>query len=342
MLEGNIVGAAIAGYVLVDFSQLSEIQRIAREAEIPFDRVWEIARREQPVSQRRLIVNGELLQVLGDALLRENSRTRHYESTATELEQIVLERTAALRELSSNLMRAQDDERRRISRELHDSIGQELTGLKLELTALGSAVEKLSPELAVQIEQNDALVGRICDNLRTVSYLLHPPMLDELGLWAAVNWYVDGFSERSGIHVKIDMPHALPRLPEALELVLFRILQESLTNIHRHAHARSVDVQLRLRATEVVLEVKDHGRGILPDLLDRLRTSGTGIGVGLKSMRERISEVEGLFEIESDNKGTLIRATIPFSDTERKANLVPKKTGHIVEYRSRRAAKRSR
>ena len=342
VLDDKIVGAAVAGYAFVDFSQVSEIQRIARDGGIGFERLWQVAREQKPVPQGRLIVNGELLQVLADALLRENSRTRHYENTAAQLEEIVEDRTAALRELSSNLMRAQDDERRRISRELHDSIGQDLTGLKFQLVALGSAVEKLSPELAVQIEQNDVLVGRLCDNLRTMSYLLHPPMLDELGLRSAVNWYVDGFSERSGIQVKLNIPHKLQRLPETLELVLFRVLQEALTNIHRHAHSQSVEVQLRLGAAEVVLEVKDHGTGIPSDLLERLRSGGTGIGVGLRSMRERVSEVDGLFEIESGTNGTLIRATIPLSDTERKANAAPRKAGRVVEYRSRSAAKGSR
>ena len=229
------------------------------------------------------------------------------------LEYIVDQRTTALRELSSSLMHLQDEERRRISRELHDSTGQDLTGLKLDLVGIGREVEKISPELAGRIAENAEFISQISDNLRTVSYLLHPPLLDELGLRSAVNWYVEGFSKRSGIQVGLDMPGQLERLPDALELVLFRILQESLTNIHRHSHSSSVDIQLGLGTAEVMLRVRDYGQGIPPKLLEQFRIDGTGVGVGLRSMRERISELGGRFEIQSDKNGTLIRVTVPLS-----------------------------
>ena len=235
-----------------------------------------------------------------------------------DLEYIVDQRTTALRELSSSLMHSQDEERRRISRELHDSTGQDLTGLKLDLAAIRREVEKISPELAGRIAENAQLVSHISDNLRTMSYLLHPPLLDELGLRSAVSWFVEGFSKRSGIQVQLDMPDQLKRLPDALELVLFRIVQESLTNIHRHSHSSSVDIQLGHGTAEVMLQVRDYGQGIPPELLEQFRIDGTGVGVGLRSMRERISELGGRFEIRSDKSGTLIRVAVPLSNATSK------------------------
>lgn len=320
VLEGKIVGAAVAGYVFLDFSQVSEIQRIAREAGIGFERLWQVAREQKPVPQGRLTVNGQLLQVLGDNLL---------------LQRIVEQRTAALRELSSSLLRVQDEERRRIARELHDSTGQDLSGLQLELGAIKREVEKISPDLAQRMAENVQFIGRITDNLRTMSYLLHPPMLDELGLRSAVDWYVEGFSKRSGIQVELKMSHELQRLPDTLELVLFRILQESLTNILRHSQSRSVDIELEAGAAEVTLQVRDHGRGVPPELLKQLRSDSTGVGVGLRSMHERISELGGLFAILSDASGTSIRVTVPLPNTAAESQIVAGKASGASAPRAR-------
>ena len=597
VLDGQVVGAAVVGYVLVDFSQLSEIQRVAKDARLDFAKVWQVAREQTPVSQQRLNVNGELLQVLGDALLRENARTRQYEQTALELqeaatakerahqkalqtasvlheseeryrtlfelgpiavyscdasgviqdynhvaaelwgraphpgdtderwcgsfkmlrpdgavmpheqcpmaevlsgrlsevrdgevqierpdsscitvlvnirplknergeitgaincfvditerkqaertrgrlaaivessddamiskildgtitswnkgaehlfgytaeevigqnitiiippdrlseevmilqrlrrgeriehfdtlrmrkdgtmidisltispikdpdgrvigaskvarditerkraeralqeahdhlESLVALRTAAVRKLSAQMIRSQDEERRRISRELHDSVGQQLAYAKMSLASKGPGVT----------EENAKALGQVADALdqcltetRTISYLLHPPLLDEVGFPSAASWYVEGFSKRSGIQVNFDIPKTSARLPGDVELVLFRILQESLTNVHRHAHTQSVEVQLQVGNSEVALEVRDHGQGMPPEFLERFRTNGGG-GVGLNSMRERITELGGRFEIQSGTTGTLVRVAIPLSETAR-------------------------
>ena len=603
VLLGEVVGAAVAGYALVDFSQLSEIQHMAHQSGVAFDRVWEVARREQPVPQRRLIVNGELLQVLGDALLRENYRTRqsehialqleetarakeralqaqqilnralnesearyralfdfgpvavyscdasgvidnfnrraaelwgrtpaqgdtderfcgsfkmfrsdgsfmpheqclmadvvngrladvrdqevlilrpdgsrvtvvvnirpltnergevtgavncfyditerqeaervrarlaaivefsddaiiskdlngtiltwnrgaerlfgytaqeaigqpitivmpadrpneepeilgrirrgesleHYETVRCRkdgrlldisltvspivdsygqivgaskiarditdrkraeealrenrdnLERTVEERTAALRELSSSLLRAQDDERRRISRELHDSVGQHLASAKMTLESWRRY--GVTEQGTFSYENLINSIDKCVTETRTISDLLHPPLLDELGLGSAVSWYVEEFSKRSGIQVNLDMPHALKRFPDALELVLFRVIQESLTNIHRHSRSRSVDILLELDASAVVLQVRDYGRGMPLELLEKFK-SGAGGGVGLRSMRERISEAGGRFEIQSDSKGTLIRVAVPLTHAATKSESV--------------------
>lgn len=226
------------------------------------------------------------------------------------LERIVERRTTVLRQLSAKLMRAQDDERRRIARELHDCVSQDLAQLKMGLVALGKAS---SPEQSEALADLIALVQKCFNETRTISYLLHPPLLEELGLKAAVNWYVGGFAQRTGIQVNLEIADGIKRLPMNLEILLFRILQEALTNIHRHSHSPSVDVRFELGSNMVLLRVKDHGQGIPLNLLEQYKL-GTGNGVGLRSMRERISEVGGQMEIESDSHGTLIRAMIPLAE----------------------------
>jgi signal transduction histidine kinase len=235
--------------------------------------------------------------------LEEELRQSH-----SNLECIVERRTAALRELSSSLLRAQDDERRRISRDLHDSVGQYLAHAQMSLLALKrpDATEK---ETRAFLELTDDL-DKCFSEIRTISHLLHPPLLDEVGFASAARWYIDGFSKRSSIQVNLDIPEALIRLPGGLEIVLFRILQESLTNIHRHSRSQSVDIRLELTADHVVLQMRDYGQGFPLGLLEQFR-SGAGGGVGLRSMRERITEVGGRFEIESDTNGTLIRVIAP-------------------------------
>ena len=239
-----------------------------------------------------------------------------------DLERMVEERTADLRKLSSNLLRAQDDERRRISRELHDSVGQYLAAAKMSLAALRKpdATEKEAKRFD---ELMDTLEKCFAET-RTISYLLHPPLLDEVGFASAARWYVEGFSKRSDIQVNLKIPDELKRLPGGLELVLFRILQESLTNIHRHSHSQSVDIQLEFVAADVVLRVRDYGQGMPAELVERFR-SGAGVGVGLRSMRERIGEMGGRFEIQSDENGTLIKVIAPLFDTATKSALAAAK-----------------
>lgn len=260
----------------------------------------------RPLTNRRGEAAGAI-NCFYDITERKRSEEALRQSHAN-LERKVLQRTAALRQLSSNLMRIQDDERRRISRELHDSIGQSLTIVKcnLERFARPDAAE----QEAQTFEELLSSIDKCIAETRTISYLLHPPLLDELGLVSAVRWYVEGFSQRSGIHVNLDIPSNLQRLPDGMELVLFRVLQESLTNVHRHSHSRSVDVRFEAADGEASISVRDYGRGLPPALVEQLN-AGTGGGVGLNSMRERIAEIGGRFAIESDANGTWIRATVP-------------------------------
>jgi signal transduction histidine kinase len=153
---------------------------------------------------------------------------------------------------------------------------------------------------------------------RTISHLLHPPLLDELGFASAAKSYVDGFSERSGIQVNLSIPPEFTRMSPELELVLFRIVQESLTNVHRHSQSQSVDINVELNDHHVSLAVRDHGKGMPRELLLKLRTRGEAGGVGLNGMRERIIQFNGRFEIQSDEKGTLIRAVLPWVPADKK------------------------
>lgn len=228
------------------------------------------------------------------------------------LESLVEQRTAALRRLSARLLRVQDEERRRIARELHDSLGQYLTAAKINLDVLA----RTSGD-GTYLREAQQLIDRAISDTRTLSHLLHPPLLDEAGFTSAARWYVEGFGKRSGIRTALEIPDGFDRLPSEVETALFRILQEALTNVHRHSGSRSVEVRLTRDSTLVVLAIQDHGKGIPQDTLDRFKKSGTNVGVGLAGMRERIKELGGTFHLESSAKGTLLKAIVPIASAEK-------------------------
>jgi len=220
----------------------------------------------------------------------------------------------ALRKLSGRLLGIQDQERRRIARELHDSLGQYLAALKIALELLGTST---SPEKSKALLAECAdIVGKSIVETRTLSHLLHPPLLDEAGFASAASWFVTGFSQRSGIPVELQLPDDLPRLSEAVEIALFRVLQESLTNVHRHSQAPSAEIRVEVDAEEITMEVSDHGRGMPEYVLQQLRGDGTKLGVGLAGMRERIHELGGTFDVSSGTKGTTVRAVVPLTIRE--------------------------
>jgi PAS domain S-box-containing protein len=226
----------------------------------------------------------------------------------SELEKIVEQRTAALRGLSSRLLRIQDEERRRIARELHDSLGQYLTDAKIKLDLVSPQVGTEQKEILALARQS---VERSITETRTLSYLLHPPLLDEAGLASAVGWYVEGFANRSGIEAKLEVPPDVGRLPEAIETALFRILQESLTNVHRHSASKRVEVKLAREPERVVLTVRDFGSGIPAESLSKFEQNGRHMGVGLAGMRERVNDLEGQLEIRSGPDGTVVQVWVP-------------------------------
>jgi signal transduction histidine kinase len=237
----------------------------------------------------------------------------HYKLLTAELdareqaELAVRESEKSLRTLTGRLLQLQDEERRRFSRELHDSLGQYLAAVKMNLDMFSNAqpADRLLSEAMHLLDQSIA-------ETRTISHLLHPPLLDEAGFSSAAKWYLDGFAQRSGIEVKRDFPDDVGRLPKSIELGLFRVLQESLTNIHRHSGSTKAEVALRLFPDRVILEVRDHGTGIPQGLLRNFQDKGTNSGVGLAGMRERLRELGGQLDIRSGH-GTLISATMPLS-----------------------------
>lgn len=215
-----------------------------------------------------------------------------------------------VRNLSGRLLKIQDDERRRIARELHDSLGQMLTSLKMNLDHMVShpANGDMQHEL---LETCVSLAQQGIDETRTLSYLLHPPLLDEFGFASAAKWYIDGFVKRSKIDVAFDIATNFERMPEEIEIALFRILQESLTNIHRHSGSSTAEIVAERTPSQVVLRIIDHGKGISPELLAKFRRTRGGVGVGLAGMRERVEELGGQLEIRSGEQLTALEVAIP-------------------------------
>ena len=222
----------------------------------------------------------------------------------------------SLRELSHHLLRTQDLERKRIGRELHDSLGQYLAMLKLKLESAMSLDEKLPASIGQDIADCIRLTDSSILEVRTVSYLLYPPMLEEMGLKSAIPWYLGGFSSRSGIKTTFEAAH-VGRLSSEGELALFRVLQESLTNVHRHSKSKSAAVRLLTRDGNAVLEVEDEGTGFDRTLLEGGEDWMGALGVGVRGMHERMRQLKGKLEIIVKDSGTLVRATLPISDHAR-------------------------
>lgn len=213
---------------------------------------------------------------------------------------------ASAHRLSARVLRLQDEERRRLSRELHDGLGQNLVAAKLSLSHLANSRPN-DPVISECMKSIDASLAEA----RTISYLLHPPLLDDIGIASAARWYLDGFAKRSGIEVSTDIPDNPNRMPHAVELALFRVLQESLTNIHRHAKSSRAEVSLRVVNNGAVLRLRDFGIGIARETLEHFQQDGTHVGLGLAGMQERVREQGGQFTIHSDGSGTTIEVRMP-------------------------------
>jgi signal transduction histidine kinase len=235
-----------------------------------------------------------------------------------ELEQRVRERTSeldnanhSLRELTARLLQLQDEERRRFARELHDSVGQTLAALAMNIATAQSDIEKLSDTMRT-LSDSTAMVQDMSKEIRTISHLLHPPLLDEAGLSSALRWFIQGFVERSGIEVDLDLADDFGRLPREMETTIFRIVQECLTNIHRHSGSPIAKIRLVRAEKSVRVQIEDHGKGIPQDKRAEMISSGT-VGVGIRGMRERIRQLGGSLEIESvdHDRGTMIVVRLP-------------------------------
>jgi signal transduction histidine kinase len=270
-----------------------------------------------------LVFSG-LIIALGEAnrrsLARSNWAEKQLKIAHEELEQKVQERTADLntanenlRELSGRLQQIRDEERRQIARELHDSVGQLLAALGMNIAIVQCQSDKLDSAGARAISENAAMVEQISREIRTISHLLHPPLLDVAGLASALRWYVDGFSERSSIKVNLEIPKEFGRLSDEMEIAIFRMVQECLTNIHRHSGGTSATIRVHEEDHRLLVEVKDQGKGIPPEKQQEL-SSSSRTGVGFRGMRERFRQLGGTLVIRSDNAGTEVSATLPLRD----------------------------
>jgi PAS domain S-box-containing protein len=235
------------------------------------------------------------------ALARDKSATGVLITDLTAKKQIL--------EFAARLQTMQDEERRRLARELHDSVGQMLAALSMNIGMVQAQSHKLDSLGARAISENAHLVEQVSREIRTISHLLHPPLLDVAGLASALRWYVDGFSERSHIKVDLDIPNDFGRLPDEMEIAIFRIVQECLTNIHRHSGSPTATIRLIQEGERLTVQVQDHGRGIPLEKQRALIESGLG-GVGFAGMRERLRQLGGTLEIRSGGTGTLVGATL--------------------------------
>lgn len=219
---------------------------------------------------------------------------------------------AQMRALSGRLMRAQDDERRRIAQMLHETTAQDLAALKMLLARLSRTVGSTLADVdRSALTESIELAERSMTGVRTLSYLLHPPFLDETGLVSALQWYAEGFSARSGVLVELDLPSSFERLDQDVETALFRVVQEALINVHRHASSLHATIRLRRTEDGLTLEVEDSGRGMPTGLLQQLPAGGGVLGVGVAGMRERLQQLGGTLDIESGEQGTVVRARVP-------------------------------
>jgi PAS domain S-box-containing protein len=213
----------------------------------------------------------------------------------------------SLRHLSARLLRSQDEERRHIGRELHDSIGQYLTALQMNLDALSEMIPGTNSDVRLKVSESLDLVRQSLAETRTLSYLLHPPLLEDTGLIPTVRWFVEGFAKRSGIDVTMEIASDIGRLKPDTELMLFRVIQECLTNIHRHSGSKTASIRIEASGSNLTLEIKDRGKGMSPDKL----SGGQGSGVGIAGMSERLGDLGGKLAISSESSGTIVRASVP-------------------------------
>jgi PAS domain S-box-containing protein len=250
-------------------------------------------------TERELRESEERYRTLADALdTQVQFRTQELERRNSELHQ-----------LSGRLMEFQDVERRHIARELHDSAGQTLAALGMLLARIREDAKKDAAQLAKNVQDAEELVQHLTKEIRTTSYLLHPPMLDEVGISSAVDWYVQGLTERSSLQIDLKVSENFGRLPSEMELLIFRLVQESLTNIHRHSGSKTAQIRIERRENAVHVKIEDEGKGMSPERLAEIQSKGTGVGI--RGMRERVRHFLGDLVIESNGSGTKVHAILP-------------------------------
>jgi len=276
--------------------------------------------------QERLQAEDQLRKANDELERRVRERTAELERSTAQ----IMEQSKAAMHLSSRILKVQDEERRIIGRELHDSLGQSLAVVKLNLDLLSNFERQTQPHADRTRCLSECLqaVERCIKETRTISHLLHPPLLDEVGFGSAARWYVDTFSRLGGREVKCNIPDGLPRLQKNTELALFRVMQESLTNVHRHSGCSRVEVAIDFDDENVTLRVKDNGRGIPGDRLRALRNTGCEVGIGLAGMRERMRDLGGRLVLDSNGEGTIVIAVVPV--VKELSSLAPVSANHAA------------
>ena len=269
-----------------------------------------------------LNAKGEILEWFGAAsdVTARKEAEENFRKLAETLDAEVRARTRELeqqsnqvRDLSWRLLKSQEEERRHIARELHDSAGQTLTVLGINLAQLAQKTGRSAPELASEAERIQETVQQLHRDIRTTSYLLHPPLLDESGLCSAISWYLNGLQERSGLEVQLDISKEFGRLPGDLEMVIFRMVQECLTNIHRHSESKTASIRIARESNQITLDIRDQGKGMSKERLGEVQAGASGVGIS--GMKERLRQFKGDMKIASDSSGTRIFVTIPVPKT---------------------------
>jgi PAS domain S-box-containing protein len=257
---------------------------------------------QRKYTERALLESEQRYRTLADALdTQVQFRTQ-------ELQR----RNSELHDLSGRLMESQDVERRHIARELHDSAGQTLAALGMQLGRISEGAKK-DPQLAKDVQDANELVQHLSQEIRTTSYLLHPPLLDESGISSALSWYVQGLAERNSLEIDLQLPENFGRLPSEMELLVFRLVQESVTNIHRHSESKTALIRIERDENTVHVKVEDRGKGMPSERLAEIQAHGTGVGIS--GMRERVRQFRGELMIESDAAGTRVHASLPLGTT---------------------------
>ncbi|MGA7399257.1 MAG: histidine kinase [Candidatus Sulfotelmatobacter sp.] len=324
LVEKMQQGAAMLdarGYIVYCNLSLAQLLGVPRETVIGRLLLEFVASEDQSAYQRLLDQNqivsneGEIRLQLADGsripanfsftlLSRDKSATGVLITDLTSQKQQI--------EFASRLQNMQDEERRRLARELHDSVGQTLAALSMNISVVQSQSHKLDSFGARAVSENAQLVEQVSREIRTISHLLHPPLLDVAGLASALRWYADGFAERSNIKVDVEIATDFGRLPDELEIAIFRIVQECLTNIHRHSGSATAAIRLQQEGNSIIVKVQDSGRGIPQEKQHELIESGRG-GVGFAGMRERLRRIGGTLEIQSNESGTVVSAILKTS-----------------------------
>jgi PAS domain S-box-containing protein len=258
--------------------------------------------------ERELHESEQRFRTLADALdTQVQFRTQELRRRNAE----ILQQSDQLRDLSGRLMSTQDEERRRIARDLHDSAGQNLAALAMTVARIEDEAKRDPARLSQTVKEARDLIEGLSQEIRTTSYLLHPPMLDELGLASALGWYLEGLQQRSGLSIELNIPADFGRLAPDVELAIFRLVQEALTNIHRHSGSKTAVIRINRESDRIYAEVQDHGKGMSPERFAEVRSQGAGVGVGIRGMRERVRQAHGKLTVDSNALGTTITAIFP-------------------------------